>query len=109
MDVTSNITGIENHELYRTRSQKTAALLAMFLGVFGIHEFYIRKPKKGLVILLTSLLFIGAIGCLLFFTVLKNALAFVIPFALGWIIYFVYGFVFLKKDSPKDGNGEFLR
>lgn len=34
------------------KSRITAALLAVFLGCFGIHKFYLRKPVQGILMLL---------------------------------------------------------
>jgi len=41
------------------RSRGVAALLALFLGTFGIHYFYLGKNTGGVVFLLLSLLTCG--------------------------------------------------
>ena len=33
------------------KSRITAALLAVFLGCFGVHKFYLRKPIQGILML----------------------------------------------------------
>ena len=40
-----------------TKSKTTAGLLAVFLGVFGIHNFYLGYKTKGTVQLLLTLIF----------------------------------------------------
>ena len=47
------------------RNRVAAALLAFFLGVFGIHKFYMNKPGSGIIMLLCS-----TIGALLVFPLL---------------------------------------
>ena len=77
---------------------------------FGVHEFYIKRPKIGLVILIITLVLVGGLGSILAFAAhMHPALAYLIPFGADWLFFIVYGILFLKKDSPKDGEGEFLR
>lgn len=96
--------------LYRTRSQKTAAILAMAAGPFGAHFFYTRKTVLGIVALALTLLLVGGVASILIFVAhFDVALSIVIPFAAVWLCHLVYGLWFLKANSPKDGNGEFLR
>lgn len=111
MDVTRQIGKIKDDvELYQSKSHLTFSLFAMFLGMFGVHNFYIKKAKKGIVNLVTSILFEISLGLILFFSgALKNALAFLIPFFALFLFYIILGLVYLKKDSLKDGEGEFLR
>ncbi|MEZ0243684.1 MAG: TM2 domain-containing protein [Sphingomonas sp.] len=47
------------------RNRVAAALLAFFLGVFGIHKFYMNKPGSGIIMLLCS-----TIGAILVFPLL---------------------------------------
>lgn len=39
------------------KSKKTALLLCIFLGYFGVHQFYVGKIGKGLLYLFTGGLF----------------------------------------------------
>ena len=109
MDVTQNIAGLKSQNLYRCKSQKKAALLCMLFGNFGVKEFYLLEPKKGWIWLLITLLGVAGIGSALYFVLWKNPLSFVLPLLAFWLFHFVRGLLFLKKESPKDGNGEFLR
>ena len=81
----------------------------MLFGNFGVKEFYLLEPKKGWIWLLITLLGVAGIGSALYFVLWKNPLSFVLPFLAFWLFHFVRGLLFLKKESPKDGNGEFLR
>jgi TM2 domain-containing membrane protein YozV len=62
------------------RNRIVAALLAFFLGVFGVHKFYLGKSKAGMIMLLC-----GTIGWLL---VLPGLFASVTAF-IEFIIYLV--------------------
>ena len=111
MDMTKRYDQFGNQSpLYRSRSQKTAAILAMATGPFGGHFFYVRKPVAGIIAILATLLIVGGVACALIFGASFNpALAILIPLAGVWLCHIVYGLLFLKMNSPKDGNGEFLR
>lgn len=43
------------------KSYGTYVLLAIFLGGFGLHKFYVNKPALGLLYLLTCWTFVPAI------------------------------------------------
>lgn len=111
MDVTRTFkTAQGDYEMPRTRSQKIFSLLCMFLGFFGVHEFYIYRPKRGIFCIVLTILAIVAVGLPLYLTgLLHNALAFVIPLLGVWALFVIMGFLYLKVESPKDGRGEFLR
>ena len=54
-----------------SKSKNTALLLCFFMGVFGIHQFYVGKTGKGILYLLTGGLF--GIGWLIdLFTIAEN-------------------------------------
>lgn len=112
MDVTRAFGAVDGSEykMPKTRSQKTFCILTMTLGFFGVHEFYIYRPKRGLVSIAVTLLFVLAVGLPLFLTgALANALAFLIPFAVVWIAHVALGIFYFRVESPKDGRGDFLR
>lgn len=44
------------------KSRKTAALLALFLGSFGIHQFYLRRPGMGLLFILVNIFGLRMMG-----------------------------------------------
>lgn len=112
MDVTKafKAENSNEYELPKTKSQKVFAILCMTLGNFGVHEFYIYRPKRGFVALGLTIFFVLAFGLPMFFTkILDNAWAFVIPFAFLWLLHILLGIYYLRVESPKDGKGEFLR
>ncbi len=50
-------------ELKTTKNRVVAALLAIFLGTFGIHKFYLGRPVQGVIYLLFFWTFLpGLIG-----------------------------------------------
>lgn len=112
-DMTKAFDSLNLKEEYRevkAKSRLVAAILAMTLGVFGVHAFYLGKMKRGLINLIVSICFIAGIGSILFFSgALKNALAFLIPYFFLEIIMIVVGVIILKKRDAVDGNGEFLK
>ncbi len=114
--VTKDVTGFiksshSNEELYKSKSRKTAGFLCLLLGYFGIHNFYLGYIKKGVLELILSLAIIGGVGSALFFLLepLKNALAFLIPFALVFVFYLLASIHYFKDDSLMDVNGELLK
>lgn len=46
------------------KSKGTAAVLAFFLGGFGVHKFYLGYPGAGLTMLLVTVLSLGILGIL---------------------------------------------
>ena len=111
-DVTSFIGATKTDgKLYKSKSKKIVGLLCLLLGYFGAHNFYLGFKKKAIIELLVSILVIGGIGAALFFLLepLKNALAFLIPFGILWLVYIFVSIHYFTSDSLKDSNGVFLR
>jgi TM2 domain-containing membrane protein YozV len=67
------------------KSKVAAALLAFFLGDFGIHKFYLGKTGQGIIYLTLSVLFCWTI---------------VIPFVIA-IICWIEGIVYLTMDDKE--------
>lgn len=114
--VTKDVTGFiksthSNEELYKSKSRKTTGFLCFFLGYLGCHNFYLGYTKKGIIELLCSLVLVGGAGSALFFLVepFKNALAFLIPFAVVFLFYVIASIHYFKDDSLTDVNGELLK
>ena len=112
MDVTKAFGTVDggDYKMPKTRSQKTFALLCMLLGYFGVHDFYIYRPSRGVLSILVTLALTLGVGLPLFLTrAFANPGAFLIPFGAVWLFHIVLGLYFLKVESPKDGRGDFLR
>lgn len=70
-----------NNPDYKYKSKMLAGLLGLFLGGFGVHNFYIGKPGKAVAQILTS--FVG----------------------IGFIWGLIDGIMILAKDEYMDGHG----
>lgn len=53
------------HAFRSSKSQGLAVVLALFLGGFGVHKFYLEQPIRGILYLLFSWTFIPAILALI--------------------------------------------
>lgn len=92
------------------KSRIVAAVLAMTLGVFGIHAFYLKKYKLGLALLITTIVFVAGLGSALYFTgAIHNVLAFLIPYFVMEVAMIGSGLMILLRRDIVDGNGEFLK
>jgi hypothetical protein len=99
-----------NYQLYKSKSKKTTALLAVFLGWVGAHFFYLGYKKFGIFAILGSVAIIGGVGSLLCFTNTGlGYLGYLVAFIIAWVIYPFYSLKYIKSDTYKDANGEFLR
>lgn len=72
------------------------ALLALFLGDFGIHKFYINDKATGIMYLVFS--FTGIPGLIAFFTAIKALL----NTEKGLIYIYENGSIVSKSDLPKN-------
>jgi len=110
MDFTSNLKQYGGADaLYRSKKKAVYILLTFLLGYFGIHEFYILKPKKGIVEAVITVLFVAAVGTALFFLTPLKGFGFLAAFGGIWLFYVILGLFLLNKTSLKDGKEEFLR
>ena len=109
MDVTQVLSSLPEEDLPKTRKRNTAVLLCALLGVFGVHFFYLFETKKGLISLAITLLLVGGLGTALFFALHRFVPIYPILFGADYLFYIFAGIYLLKKESPKDGRGEFLR
>lgn len=106
-DITKAIEQIDVNTMQR--SKVIAAVMAFLLGIFGLHNFYLGKNKIGLVTFGISAITIGGIGSILFFTVLNNVFAYLIPYFFLEALMIGVGISILARHDIKDERGEFLR
>ena len=110
MDVTRGFDSLQGqYELPKAKSLKLTRLFCALFGYLGIHWFYIHRPKRGAVDLLSTIIVVGGVGSLLLLSSLPVVWDFLIPFFVLWAIYVVEAVMMGRIDSPKDGRGEFLR
>ena len=96
-------------DLPAQKSKKLAAFLAIVGGVFGLHEFYLGKAKIALLYIALSLIWIGGVGSLLFFSVFPNPFAYLIPFFVWEAILIVVGILIYVRPDIIDSRGGFLK
>ncbi len=65
------------------KSKVAAGLLAIFLGAFGAHKFYLRSTGLGILYLLVTILSLGMLAWII------------------WIISFIEGIIYLTKSDEE--------
>lgn len=110
-DMTSFVDPVTgDYKLYKSKSKKTASILAFSCGYTGAPLFYLGFRKKGILALAIFLVFYIALALPLFFFVKPLSFwSFLIPLFLAYLVNVPFGVRYLKNDSLKDVNGEFLR
>lgn len=99
-----------NVEEIKHKSRKIAGILAIFLGVFGAHMFYLNRKKIGFILIAITVMFVATLGSILFFTnAIPNALAFLIPYFVLEIMMIISGIMIFIRHDLVDGDGEFLK
>lgn len=80
------------------KSRLTTTLLALFLGVFGAHQFYIGKIKTGIVMLLLSI-----VGVATAWIVIG------IPFILIILAWVLVDLIYATTGMAKDSQGQLIK
>lgn len=97
-------------EIKKYKSRIVAGIFAIFLGIFGINGFYLKKPLLGITQIIISLIMIVGGGCTLYFTkVLPNAFGFLIPLFVVEAFMIALGIVYFIRRDIKDGEGGDVR
>ncbi len=73
------------------KSKVVAAVLAFFLGTYGIHEFYIGNTKRGLIYLIVTLITCGLGGIII------------------WILSLVEMVKYLKCKDDEEFNEKYVK
>lgn len=55
---------MENNQPYKSEKKVIAGILAIVLGIFAVHKFYLGYTKEGVIQLILSLVTCGAVGSL---------------------------------------------
>ena len=93
----------------RQKSKIIAAILAFILGVFGVHNYYLGKYKIGLITLGITLVSVGGIGSILYFALMHNIFAYLIPYFVMEFLMILVGVSLLVRNDISDVNGDFLK
>ena len=107
-DMTKSLAEL-NIEEPKQKSKIVAAILAITLGIFGAHSFYLGKHKIGFIILTISVATIAGIGSIFFFTLIHNAFGYLIPYFVMEAIMIAVGVSLIVRHDIKDSAGEFLK
>ena len=75
------------------KSKTTAGLLAIFLGAWGVHYFYLNKTAPGIVFLFIWLFF--------FFLWFIGARIFIFPILLEWLFCIIQGIIMLSMPDEQ--------
>ena len=104
-------------EQFKQHSRVVNAFLMMFLGIFGIDEFYLGFKKEGFIRIAFNIGLLGIIFSCLYFP--RVFIAFnhtdeilfcsLLPIVSTFVIYFILGIVNLFIKSKKDAKGVFLK
>ena len=108
-DVTKVIDQLEHPVKIKHKKRIVAAILSILFGLFGANHFYLCKYKRGAIVALCYLAFIGGLGSILFFVAnWHSAFAFLIPYFVVEFLSCFSAYCYLTKHSIQDSHGEFL-
>ncbi len=82
------------------KSRLATVLLALFLGIFGVHRFYIGKNRTAIVMLILSILYLV--------TVRLWGIIMVIPLAVAGLWAFI-DFIFAVSGIMRDREGKRIK
>ncbi len=82
------------------KSRLATVLLALFLGIFGVHRFYIGRIRTAIVMLILSILYLT--------TVRFWGMIMVIPLAVVGLWAFI-DFIFAVSGIMKDREGKLIK
>ncbi len=82
------------------KSRRATVLLALFLGIFGAHRFYIGKTRTAIVMLILSILYLV--------TVRFWGIIMVIPLAMVGLWAFI-DLIFAVSGTMKDREGKLIK
>ena len=83
-----------------SRSRLATVLLALFLGIFGSHRFYIGKTRTAIVMLILSILYLV--------TVRAWGMIMVIPLAIAGL-WALIDLIFIASGIMKDREGKRIK
>jgi len=82
------------------KSRRATVLLALFLGIFGTHRFYIGKTRTAIVMLILSILYLT--------TVRFWGIVMVIPLAVVGL-WALIDFIFAVSGIMEDKEGKLIK
>lgn len=108
-DLTKAFSAIKEDDVVKHRKKITACLLYIFLGIFGAGDFYLGFKRRGLIAILVSLVLIGGVGSVIFFTAWMSPLAYLVFYFALELVMILAGLSYLFRHDLVDADGEFLR
>ena len=83
-----------------SRSRLVTVLLTFFLGIFGVHRFYIGKTRTAIVMLILSILYLVTVR-------LWGGIMFISLAVVG--LWAFIDFIFAVSGSMKDREGKLIK
>ena len=94
---------------YKPKKRKVFFLLSCLLGWTGIHFFYLKFYKPGLIWLAANVVILAGAFCAFYFGAHNLLLAILIPLLVIYSANITMGVITFLKSSVKDADGNLLR
>ena len=84
-----------------SRSRLATVLLALFLGIFGTHRFYIGKTRTAIVMLILIVFYLATVG------IWDHVVMLILPAVVG--LWALIDFIFAASGIMKDKEGKRIK
>lgn len=84
-----------------SRSRLATVLLALFLGIFGTHRFYIGKTRTAIVMLILIVFYLATVG------IWDHVVMLILPAVVG--LWALIDFIFAVSGIMKDKEGKRIK